>query len=92
MTLSTYDLPVIYLCLKLNTGKEYMTGYKLQHLTFIHIIRVREVFMTMSFIHNGCTYNRKGRVRKGVLTILTFVTLKRLKESTYDSRMMFIYL
>ena len=51
-----------------------------------------EFFMTRSFLHNGCTFNRKVTVRKGVLTILTVVTLKWSNESTYDIRMIFIHL
>ena len=39
----------------------------------------REVFMKTYFLHNDCTFDRKGRVRKRVLTILTLVNLKRLK-------------
>ena len=45
-------------------------------MALICIVNVREVFMTESFIHNGRTFNRKRPVRKGVLTILTVVTLK----------------
>ena len=92
MTSPTYDLPSIYFCPKLKLGTKYMIGFTRRHFMLIHIFCVREVFMTTSFIHNICTFNRIGNVRKGVLPILTLVTLKQLKESTYDSCMMFIYL
>ena len=69
-----------------------MIGCAWRNLMSIHIVRAYKVFMTMYFLHNGCTFNRKGRVRKGVPKTLKFVTLFVLKESTYDSRMMFIYL
>ena len=48
MTLSAYDLPVMYLNLKLSIVTNYMIGYAHQYLMLIHIVRVRE-------FHNGCT-------------------------------------
>ena len=51
-----------------------------------------EFFMTKYCFHNGCTFNIKGHVRNGVLKILTLVILKWPKESTYDNRMISIYL
>ena len=92
MMLSTYDEPVIYFCLKSELGTKYMIGYAWRNLTLVHIVCAAEVFMTMYFLHNGCTFNIVGNVRTGVLTILTVVTLKWLKESTNDNNMVFIYL
>ena len=36
-------------------------------------------FYDKVFLHNGCTFEEKGRVRKMVITILTFVTFKIVK-------------
>ena len=56
-----------------------MIGYTRQDLTLIHIVRVSGFLMTKSFLHYRCTVEEKGRVRKGFLTILTFVTFKMVK-------------
>ena len=79
MTLSTDGLPVIYFCLKLTLGINYMIGCTQQDLTLIHIVHAREVLMKTSFLHNGCTFNIIGHVGKGVLPIITLGTLKWLK-------------
>ena len=36
-----------------------MIGYTRQHLTLIHIVRVREVFMKIYCLQNGCILNGK---------------------------------
>ena len=41
-------------------------------------------------LHNRCTFNRKMRVGKGDVKILTLVTLKWLKEYIYYNRMVFV--
>ena len=56
-----------------------MIGCTRRHVTLIHIACVSEVFMTRYFIHNGCTFEGKGRVRKGGLTILMLVAFKVVK-------------
>ena len=76
LTLSTYKISVIYFYIKLKLGTKYMIRYWRRYLTLINIVRVSGLFFTHYFLHNGCTFEVKGRVRKGVLTILTLVTFK----------------
>ena len=56
MTLSTYEYAVKHFYMKLKLLIKYMIGCTLRYLTLIRIVRVREVFMTESFLHNGCTF------------------------------------
>ena len=82
------------LLLNIKARKKYIIAYARGALTVDSNLSFtwREFFMIKYFIHNGCTFTRKGHVRKGVLTTLTLLTLKWLEEYTHDNRMVFIYL
>ena len=56
MTLSSYELPVIYFCIKLNLWNKVYDQMRMATLTLIHNGHARELFMTISFLQNGCTF------------------------------------
>ena len=78
MTLSTYDLPFIHFCIKPKSGTKYTIGCERRHLMLIHT-GCAVNFYDEVFSSRRLQLFRIGHVKKGVLTILTFVTLKGLK-------------
>ena len=59
MTMSTYELPVTYFCLKPNLGTKYMIGWT---LSLIHIVCACKFFMTTSFLRSRLRILRIGDV------------------------------
>ena len=79
MTMSTFELPVIYLYLGIKNWNKSYDRIRTETLKLIHIGRTHEVFMTTSCLNMGCALIIIGDAfRKRVLTILMCLTLKCL--------------
>ena len=52
LTMSIYELPVIYLCLDIKSWNKLYDRICMETATLINIVHARDVFMTTSFIHN----------------------------------------
>ena len=65
MMMSAYNCQLYTFVLNIKAWNKVYNRMITDALTIISYWPCSEVFMTTYFGHNGCTFNRKGSIRKG---------------------------
>ena len=74
-----YDRQLYNFVLNIKSGKKVYNRMIMEALTVKSYWPCCEIFMTKYFLHNGYTFNIKGRIGKGVLTIINGSYLQMFK-------------